>query len=107
MKFYSFNIDERVNIYNDYSDSKYQLFIDEAKKIFSKYDTQCNYNNMNLLKISEYCKFDWDKHLHGGYDCGQDRKWNYRLCVPSYCDKGYIFDNKEKKCKKVSVLIII
>ena len=100
LEFYSFNIDERVNIYNDYSDSKYQLFIDEAKKIFSKYDTQCNYNNMNLLKISEYCKFDWDKHLHGGYDCGQDRKWNYRLCVPSYCDKGYIFDNKEKKCKK-------
>ena len=31
------NIDERVELYNKYDDSRYQEFIDEAKKIFEKY----------------------------------------------------------------------
>ena len=39
------SIDERVQIFNSYDDSIYQEFIDEALKIFKKYETKCNPNN--------------------------------------------------------------
>ncbi len=89
-------IDERVELYNGYDDSKYQDFINEAKKIFEKYKTQCNPKNKNLLLISEKCIFS-DYRLHGGYQCGNDGIWS-NICVPSYCDAGFIFDKKLNKC---------
>lgn len=43
MEFEKISIDERVNLYNKYDDSRYQEFIDEAKKIFNKYNNEnCN-----------------------------------------------------------------
>ena len=69
------NIDERINLYNEYNDNLYQDFIDEAKNIFEKYKTDCNKNNKYMKLQSDECKFD-DVYLHGGYTCGDDGKTN-------------------------------
>ena len=91
-------IDERVNIFNGYDDSVYQNFIDNALSIFKKYQTKCNSKNKNLLLLSDECTFT-ESFVHGGYECGDDETWS-KICVPSYCDNGYIFDNIKKECVK-------
>ena len=89
-------IDERINIYNNYNDDLYEDFIIEAKKIFKKYEKECNPDNKYLNYLKEDCKFN-DKNLHGGYKCGDDGKWN-KKCVPFYCDENYYFEPNRKKC---------
>ena len=53
-------------------------------------------------------KFE-NKYTHGGYICGDDGLWTDE-CVPSYCDFGYAFNHKNKKClkrkKNIKVYII-
>ena len=92
-------IDERINIFNGYYDLKYQNFIDEAKKIFKKYETKCNPKNKNLLLINENCN-NIGPHMHGGFPCDENGYWNKKICVPSYCDIGFIYDKKKNKCIK-------
>ena len=91
-------IDERVQLYNGYDDSKYDAFINESLKIFEKYKKKCNPKNKKLLFISDKCKFK-DYRLHGGFECGDDGYWSEK-CIPSYCDNGYVYDKKNKKCIK-------
>ena len=98
MEFETTPIDERVNLYNKYDDSRYQEFIDEAKSIFNKYDNgNCNPKNKNILLQSDECKFSNDPYALGGYECGDDGKWT-KNCVPFYCEIGYYFDIEQKKC---------
>ena len=99
LEYQIFEIDERVNIFNGYDDSKYQNFIDEAKKIFKKYETQCNPKNKNLLLIDEKCYF-LGAHLHGGFPCDDYGFWNKKVCAPSYCDIGYVYDKRKNRCIK-------
>ena len=89
----------------EYNDSKYLTFIKEGKKIIEHFQDNCSPNNINLIKINNTCKFD-NKYTHGGYRCGKDLKWDYSKCFPSYCDIGYIFDNKNKKCVKDQCYVI-
>ena len=89
-------IDERVNIYNVYSDNLYDDFIEEAKKIFDKYKDECNKNNKYLKLIKNECKFE-DPNLHGGYICDEEGHWAEN-CIPFYCDEDYYFDYNSKKC---------
>ena len=97
MEFEITNIDERVELYNKYDDSRYQEFIDEAKKIFQKYnEINCNPDNKNIILLSDKCKFS-DNITHGGFECGEDGKWSDK-CIPSYCDMGYYYDIVQKKC---------
>ena len=91
------NIDYRSNIYGGFNDSRYNTFIKEGKKIIEYFKDNCSPNNMNLIKINSSCKFE-NKYTHGGNGCGNNQKWNYSNCSPSYCDEGYVFDNKNKKC---------
>ena len=98
-------VDERVNIFEKYDDSKYQKFIDKAKDIFKKYndDKECNPNNTILLfePDNKTCySIEGDVHAHGGYPCGNDGHWNESICVPFYCDIGYYFDTYQKKCRR-------
>lgn len=98
-------VDERVDIYNEYSDEIYQNFIDKGKEIFKKYnqDKKCNKKNKKLLldpNDGKTCyKFDNDEHAHGGYICNDDGTWS-DICVPYYCDFGYLFNTHIKKCVK-------
>ena len=103
--------DEKSDIFINFDGDTYDKFIIKAKKIFEKYETECNPNNTKLLKISEECdsKFPND-YTHGGYECGEDGKWTNK-CVASYCDPGYFFHIEKKKCVKdvcssISVTII-
>lgn len=90
--------DIHSNIYVNLDEESYEKFRKKAKKILDHFKTDCNPNNQNLIKISENCdnKFG-NKYTHGGYQCGEDGKWK-DICVPSYCDPGYLFDKKKKKC---------
>ena len=87
------------NIYVNFDEEKYDRFIHRATEILNQYKNECNPNNKNLIKISEKCdnKFG-NKYTHGGYECGQNGKWNNTNCVASYCDPGYLFNKKIKKC---------
>jgi hypothetical protein len=103
--------DEKSDIFINFDGDSYNKFIIKAKKIFEKYETECNPNNTKLLKISDECdsKFPND-YTHGGYECGEDGKWTNK-CVASYCDPGYFFHIEKKKCVKdvcssISVTII-
>ena len=98
MEFEKIAIDERVNLYNKYDDSRYQEFIEEAKKIFNKYNNEnCNSENKNILLLSEECNNFLNTNTHGGYECGDNNKWSDK-CVPLYCDIGYYFDIVKKEC---------
>lgn len=91
------NIDERIDIYNNYDDSQYDNFITNAIQIFEKYKNRCNPSNFRLLKIDNNCKFE-DINMHGGYQCDNTNgKWS-NDCLPSFCDIGYTFNNKIIKC---------
>ena len=91
-------IDERSDLYNKYTDERYEEFIDEAKRILKKYEINCNANNEKLVKEDENCAFDDDKYAHGGYSC-ENGEWS-KNCKPYYCDIGYYFDQYKKKCIK-------
>jgi len=88
-------IDERSNIYNRYFDSRYDEFINEAKRIFKKYEKECNPNNKNMVLYNSYCKFGNDIQI-GGYKCMNGR-W-HNTCQISNCKKPYIFDTYVKRC---------
>ena len=91
-------VDEKIEIYEVFDKYNYQRFINESKNIFEKYKNNCNYNNKKLLNISELCDGTFENnHTHGGFECEYNGKWSLN-CVPSYCDKGYIFDQYIKKC---------
>ncbi len=92
-------IDERIDYYRYYDDEHYYDFVHEGKKIYEKYKFQCNNANKLLIYNANNCTFD-KKLLHGGFECGDDGKWNITKCVPSYCDNGYIFDKIKKECIK-------
>ena len=101
MDFEKTPIDERVNLYNKYDDSRYQEFIDEAKNIFDKYDNgKCNSKNKHIVLESDDCIFSNDPYALGGYECGDNDKWS-KNCVPLYCEMGYYFDIVNQKCVKV------
>ena len=93
--------DENSYIYENLNDDNYNRFIEKSKEIFNKYEEECSKNNKNLIKVDKDCnnKFG-NKYTHGGYECGDDGKWNKNICVPSYCDPGYFFNQKKKKCVK-------
>ena len=94
-------VDERVEIFEYLKGSNYQVFIDEAKKIFEKFKTKCNPKNKKLVLVNSECdnKFG-NSYTHGGFECGEDGKWNNN-CVASYCDAGYVFNYKENKCVSI------
>ena len=94
-------VDFRVNIYSDYSDEKYQEFIDEGLKIHKllNVNNECNPKNTKLLLHSEECKnIHSYEHSHGGYQCDDKGQWNKLNCQPYYCDDGYYFDQIQKLC---------
>ena len=92
--------DVKSNIFVNFDQESYQKFIDKSIEIFNKFKNECNKDNKNLIKISDECDYQFgNKYTHGGYECGADGKWG-TTCVPSYCDPGYFFNQKLKKCEK-------
>ena len=98
-------VDERVDIYEPYTDDKYQLFIDKANEIFDKYNNKgkCNKKNKKLTldpnNNKECYIFDNDEHAHGGYECDDEGNWS-KNCRKYYCDLGYYFNIYNNKCER-------
>jgi hypothetical protein len=91
-------VDEIVDIFQYLKGSTYQSFVDEAKRIFEKYKTQCNPYNKRLVFVTDECNNKFENgYTHGGYECGDDGKWSNK-CVPSYCDPGNVFNYTSNKC---------
>ena len=91
-------VDEKVNIFEAFSDSNYDIFINESLIILNKYKTECNPDNKKLVLLTSKCDSSFkNKYTHGGYECRNDGKWSTN-CVPSYCDIGYIFDYNKNEC---------
>jgi hypothetical protein len=93
--------DKRIKIYKEYDDASYQEFINEAIEVLDSYKENCNPNNTMLVLFSDECKFD--NHLHGGYACGSDLKWNKSNCIPVYCDGGYYYNKISNSCIKYPI----
>ena len=88
-------VDEMINIYHFFDDDYYNIFIQAAKKIFTKYNDnkKCNKDNMNLVYENAQCVFENDNEAHGGFKC-VDGTWgsDKTTCKKSYCDIGYYYD---------------
>ena len=90
-------IDERSNIYGFYNDDRYLEFINEAKRIFKKYESECNNDNKNMVFLNDSCKFN-DKNKIGGNKC-INGKWSKNECQVSNCKFEYTFDTFKKECE--------
>ena len=90
------NPDIRMKFYNEYDDSYYQEFINEAFKVLNSYKESCNPKHEMLVLFSDEFKFD--NHKHGGFKCGTDYKWNKSDCIPVYCDSGYYYNTISNSC---------
>ena len=98
-EYMSYPVDEHADIYEEYNESNYQKFMDEANKIFKKYETKCNKNNKLLLLEDNNCyNIEGDKHAHGGFVCGDNGEWDKMKCQAFYCDLGYYYDTYQQKC---------
>ena len=100
-------VDERVNIFHHYKDVHYELFINEALKIFNKYKKRCNSNNKKLVLMNE--KYKKEKEISfGGNECDNDGFWSDKY-VKLFCDVEYAFNHHLNKCiiRKREVNIII
>ena len=102
-EFLIYPVDEVSKIYQKYDDSIYDRFINEAQRIFNKYNDlengECNPDNKILYYETEECdsKLNIEK-AHGGYLCGADGKWDKNTCIASYCDEGYFLDKEKNEC---------
>ena len=91
-------IDFRSNLYNKYTDERYDEFIEEGKKIFNDFQTKCNPKNEKLVFESEKCNFN-DNITFGGFLCDKNGSWS-NTCKGYYCEIGYFYDQFEQKCIK-------
>ena len=94
-------IDVRSDIYEPYSDDKYDIFVSEAKRFFELYNQKdtCNPKNPLLVFDTEECyNIEGDNLAHGGYPCGEDGHWNKSVCKKFYCDIGYYYDKLKDEC---------
>ena len=95
-------VDDRVDIYSEYSDELYDKFIEEGKKIHKKFneDNYCNSNNKKLIFHDNNNCYDitGKERAHGGYICGDDNKWDKSKCLPYYCDIDYYYDLYNGEC---------
>jgi len=94
-------VDEIVDLFEYLKGNTYQSFVNEAKRIFDKYKTQCNPKNKKLVLVTDECNNKFENgYTHGGFECGDDGKWTNK-CVPSFCDAGYVFNYKTNKCDSI------
>ena len=95
-------VDDRLKFFLNFNgdDNNYLNIIKQSISILNALDSKCYENNKKIVKISENCEGKFgNKFTHGGYLCSDEGYWSDE-CVPSYCDMGYIFDEKNNVCVK-------
>ena len=99
-------VDEKFDLFEAYNDELYDKFIQKAKEVFKKYNTdnKCNPKNLELLydpnNKKDCYNFENDAHAHGGYLCDASTGTWTKTCKAYYCDIGYYFDKYQNKCIK-------
>ena len=95
-------IDDRLDFYLSYNgnDDNYLTIVEKSMLLLSQLDSKCYKNNKKIVKISKDCdELFGNIYTHGGYICSEEEVWS-NVCEPTYCDMGYILDEKEKICIK-------
>lgn len=93
-------IDIKLNLYLEFNEENIQKFTNSSKEILNSVKDKCFSKNKNLIKMSAECDSSFKNGFtHGGYTCKEDGSWSNE-CVAAYCDLGYSFDQKNRKCIK-------
>ena len=95
-------IDDRLDFYLSYNgnDDNYLTIVEKSMLLLSQLDSKCYKNNKKIVKISKDCdELFGNIYTHGGYICSEEGVWTYE-CEPTYCEMGYILDEKEKRRRK-------
>jgi hypothetical protein len=93
-------VDIRLELYSGFDQSSLQNFIEKSKNILDNIKNKCFSSNKNLIMFNDECDKSFkNSFTHGGFTCNEDGEWS-KECVASYCDFGYSFDQKNKKCIK-------
>ena len=91
-------VDLRLDFYHEFNDDTYKLFMNQFTTFFHNIENLCY--SSQLIKFDEKCDSSFkNKYTHGGYACNSVGTWSNE-CVAAYCDLGYSFNQKEKKCVK-------
>ena len=103
MEYLIYPVDDRVDIYSEYSDNIYDKFIKEGKKIHEKFNNinnneNCNSKNNKLFLYDNSC-LNIETNTHGGHKC-INNKWDMSQCVPSFCDIGFFFNQSSQMCEE-------
>ena len=93
-------VDIRLDIYSGFDQNSLQNFIYNSQSILDNIKSKCFPSNKNLIMFSDECdnRFE-NSYTHGGFTCNENGEWS-KVCVAAYCDLGYSFDQKNKKCIK-------
>ena len=93
-------VDIRLDLYSGFDERSLQNFIDSSQNILDNIRTKCFSSNKNLIMFSDECENRFENSFtHGGFTCNENGEWS-KECVAAYCDLGYSFDQKNKKCIK-------
>lgn len=93
-------VDIKLDLYSGFDLRSLQNFTESSKNLLNSMKTKCFSANKNLIMFSDECDKSFkNSYTHGGYTCNGDGVWT-KECVPAYCDLGYSFDSKKRKCIK-------
>ena len=91
-------VDIKLDLYSGFDLRSLQNFTESSKNLLNSMKTKCFSANKNLIMFSDECDKSFkNSYTHGGYTCNGDGVWT-KECVPAYCDLGYSFDSKKRKC---------
>ena len=93
-------VDIRLNLYSEFNQYSFQNFTKSSKTILNDIKNKCFVANKNLIMFSDECDKSFkNNYTHGGFTCNEKGEWT-KECVAAYCELGYSFDKKNKKCIK-------
>jgi hypothetical protein len=93
-------VDIRLDLYSTFNQNSFQNFTKSSKTILNDIKNKCFAANKNLIMFSDECDKSFkNNYTHGGFTCNEKGEWT-KECVAAYCELGYSFDQKNKKCIK-------
>ena len=70
-------VELRAQIYTEFSEDTYKLYIEEAVSIFNKFRDECFSENQNLIKFRNECDLNFtNNYTHGGFFCVNNNFWS-------------------------------
>jgi hypothetical protein len=93
-------VDIRLDLYSVFNQYSFQNFTKSSKTILNDIKNKCFSTNKNLIMFSDECDKSFkNNYTHGGFTCNEKGEWT-KECVAAYCELGYSFDQKKRKCIK-------